>query len=286
MDLSAASGEQPATLAPFNRHKACRYGQMLYNIHDLYVGRSLDLYGEFSEGEVELFRQAVKTGDWVLDVGANIGAHTLFFARQVGEAGRVLAFEPQRVVFQTLCANMALNSITNVWCYPYATGSEAGEIVVPESDYRRAKNFGGLSLGAASKGERVPLVTLDGLRLPRCDLIKIDVEGMERAVLAGAVETIARCKPFLYVENDRTQQSAELVRFIDELGYAMYWHCKPLYNPKNYLGNPTNVFGNIRSDNMLCVHRSARVCIEGFKAVERPHRGDSEQPSLTGSQPC
>jgi hypothetical protein len=100
---------------------------------------------------------------------------------------------------------------------------------------------------------------------------------MERAVLGGAIETIARCQPFLYVENDRARQSADLVRFIDELGYAMYWHRKPLYNPRNYLGNSTNVFGNIHSHNMLCVHRDARVCIEGFKAVERPQLDESKR---------
>ncbi len=68
----------------FNRQKACRYGQMLYNLNDQYIGRSLDLYGEFSEGEVDLFRQIVKPGQIVVEVGANLGAHTVFLARQVG----------------------------------------------------------------------------------------------------------------------------------------------------------------------------------------------------------
>ena len=76
---------------PFNRLKVCRYGQMLFNVNDRYIGRSLDLYGEYSEGEVALFRQIVWPGDVVVDVGAHVGAHTLFFARQVGPAGRVLA---------------------------------------------------------------------------------------------------------------------------------------------------------------------------------------------------
>jgi hypothetical protein len=116
----------------------------------------------------------------------------------------------------------------------------------------------------------VPVMTIDGLCLPRCDFIKIDVEGMERAVLAGAVATIARCKPFLYVENDRADRSAELIRFLDRLGYAMYWHKPPLYNPKNYAGNPHNVFGGLVSGNMLCAHRDVPTCIKGFDAVVVP----------------
>ena len=87
---------------------------MLYNFHDLYIGRSLDLYGEYSEGEIDLFGQIVQPGQVVVEVGANIGAHTVFLAHRSGPAARVLAFEPQRIVFQTLCANLALNSITNV----------------------------------------------------------------------------------------------------------------------------------------------------------------------------
>jgi hypothetical protein len=90
-----------------NRVKQCRHGMMLYNVHDLYVGRSLDQYGEFSQGEIDLFGQILKPGQVVLDVGANIGAHTLWFAQTVGPSGTVLAFEPQRIVFQALCANLA-----------------------------------------------------------------------------------------------------------------------------------------------------------------------------------
>jgi len=253
--------------APFNRRKTCRHGEMLYNIHDVYIGRSLDLYGEYSEGEIDLFRRILHPGQTVVEVGANIGPHTLFFARQVGPTGAVLAFEPQRIVFQTLCANLALNSLTNVDCRQQAVGSAAGTIVVPPIDYRREANFGGLALGGHARGERVPLVTIDGLDLGRCDLLKLDVEGMEQAALEGATDTLARLKPVLYVENDRPDKSADLIRCLDTLGYAMYWHTPPLFNPRNFFDNPRNVFVNIISRNMLCVHRSRSDRIEGLESV-------------------
>ena len=94
---------------PFNRSAECRYGTLLFNQNDRFIGKSLELYGEYSEGEIDLFRQVVQPGTIVLEIGANIGTHTLFFARQVGHDGLVIAFEPQRLVFQCLCANMALN---------------------------------------------------------------------------------------------------------------------------------------------------------------------------------
>src|SRR6476620_7891408 len=106
----------------FNRLKDCRYGRMLYNINDTFVGRLLDRYGEYSEGEIDLFKQIVRPGDVVIEVGANIGAHTVWFARNTWPGGAVIAFEPQRLVFQTLCANLALNDIVNALVYQQACG--------------------------------------------------------------------------------------------------------------------------------------------------------------------
>jgi FkbM family methyltransferase len=258
------------SFVPYVRQKSCRYGEMLFNLHDMYVGRSLDLYGEFSEGEVDVFRQVVQPGQTVLDIGANIGCHSLFLARQVGPGGSVLAFEPQRLVFQMLCANLALNSIPNVFCYQAAAGTQPGQLLVPLADFYHENNLGGMGLGGHGFGEPVPVLTIDGLNLPACHLIKIDVEGMEEQVLRGAVQTLSRFKPILYVENDREDKSASLIRYLATLDYAMYWHCPPLYNRDNYAGNPQNVFGSIVSKNMLCVHRSIPTKIAGIPEVQVP----------------
>ncbi|HEV3118087.1 MAG TPA: hypothetical protein VGY58_13625, partial [Gemmataceae bacterium] len=67
-----------------NKVKRCRHGLMLYQPHDTVIGRSLDLYGEYSEGEVALFRHAVARGATVLDIGAHIGAHTVPLAQFTG----------------------------------------------------------------------------------------------------------------------------------------------------------------------------------------------------------
>jgi FkbM family methyltransferase len=267
-----AAGRQPGSepARAFNRWKPCRYGTMMYNIHDAYIGRSLDLYGEFSEGEADLFRRIVRPGMVVVEVGANIGAHTVLLAQLVGPSGRVWAFEPQRIVFQTLCANVALNSLTNVDCRHAAVGEEPGEIVVPLIDYRRDNNFGGLSLGDYREGERVPVVTLDRFDLRQCHLLKIDVEGMEQDVLAGARATIARCRPLLYVENDRLDKSSALIRMIDALGYDLYWHEPPYFNPGNFAGNRENVFGGLISTNMLCCPREGGFQPEGLRRVDVP----------------
>ncbi len=242
----------------FNRSKQCRRGFLLYNVHDEYVGRSLEYYGEFSEGEVALFEKLVKPGQIVVEVGSNIGCHTIVLANLVGLAGVVHAFEPQRVVFQTLCANLALNSVTNVHTYQAAAGKSSGQVIVPVKDYCQDGNFGAVELGEHTVGESVPLLTIDGLQLKGCHFLKIDVEGMEQEVLEGAVQTIAAHAPALYVENDRPEKSDSLLRFIAGLGDQIFQHTPALFNPCNYSSYPVNVFGPVHSLNLLCLPKDMR----------------------------
>lgn len=258
----------------FNRVKECRFGTMLYNVHDKYVGRSLELYGEFSFGESEVFRQLARPKDIVVEVGANIGAHTLQLARLVGPTGVIHAFEPQRISFQTLCANMALNSIAHAHCYHQAVGREPGTVVVSQLDPEVVNNFGGLTMRRDGPGERITQVTVDSLELPGCRLIKVDVEGMEQEVIEGAAATIHRYRPYLYVENDRLSNSDSLIRCIAGLDYDLYWHKPLLFNPHNFLKNPENVFGSILSLNLLCVPRGRGVVIQGYTPVQREETSD------------
>jgi FkbM family methyltransferase len=235
----------------FNVRKACRHGEMVFNLHDKYIGRSLQLYGEFSEHEVDLLSGLLAPGAWVVEAGANIGTHTLALAALVAPAGAVIAFEPQRLVFHLLCANLALNSIANVFAYQKAVGAESGAILVPQADPESESNFGGLSLGAWTTGEPVPLTRLDAMRFPRLDLLKADVEGMEEKVLAGAVETIATHRPVLYLEDDRSDQSESLRARIHSLGYRIWVHTPPLFNPHNFACNSEDAFPGIVSLNLL-----------------------------------
>lgn len=260
-------------MEPFNVLTHARHGQLLYNRHDVYIGRSLELYGEWSEGEMQLFQQVLRPGMVVVDAGANIGTHTVALARSVAPDGVVYAFEPQRIVFQTLAANVALNSLTNVFCLQRALGDAPGIARVPPLDYTKANNFGGVPLMVPNApGEPVDVVRIDDLGLPACHLIKMDVEGMELAVLRGAEATIMRCQPLLYVEVDRAEQRDAIVTWLDEHGYVMYWHHVPLYNPNNFKGNPTNVFGGIVSVNMLAIPASVPQNLEGFERVAVPKK--------------
>ena len=252
------------------RLKRCRHGLMLYLITDKYVGRSLDLYGEFSDGEIDVLRQLIRPGATVLEVGANIGSHTVSLAKATGPSGSVFVFEPQRLIFQILCANLALNALANVYTHRAAVGRKAGASVVPKIDPTSPNNFGGVSLGDWPEGEPVPVMTIDSLGLAACHLIKIDVEGMESDVIAGAEQTIRRFRPVLYLENDQPEKSAALIRQIMALDYRLYWHRPPMFNAENYFGVSDNIFPGIFSINMLCLHASWQHDVTGLREILKP----------------
>jgi hypothetical protein len=118
---------------------------MLAIAADRYVTRSLEVYGEYCPAEWRLLEQMVKPGMTVVEAGANIGTHTVPLARLCAP-GKLWAFEPQPRVFQVLCANLALNDIGNVLAYPEASGEADGFVAVPDLDYGRSGNFGGVGV--------------------------------------------------------------------------------------------------------------------------------------------
>ncbi len=120
-----------------------------------------------------------------------------------------------------------------------------------------------------AEGAEVPLEAIDDLGLNRVDFIKVDVEGMESAVLAGAAKTIRRCHPALYVENDRADQSPALIAAVLEFGYRAWWHFPRLFNPANFFGRPDDVF-HVISANLLCLPAQWQSTILGGIPVLGP----------------
>jgi FkbM family methyltransferase len=181
-----------------------------------------------------------------------------------------MAFESQRIAFQTLCANVALNNHANVFTYQKAFGSVQGAVIVAPVEYQPPGNLAGAALEKCRQGEEVPLVTVDGLKLTHCNFIKIDMKGIGPDVILGDQNTLARLKPFLYVINDGPAGWQELTRNIDAQGYRMFWDRPSYFNPNNYLENRENVFGQMVSLNIFCVHRDVAANIEGMAPVEVP----------------
>lgn len=171
--------------------------------------------------EALYFKQVIKSGQTVLDVGANIGLFTLQFAQQVGPAGRVYAFEPGPLSFGLLQANVALNHYRNVVTEHAAVTSFSGETELlvcrtGESDNRIA---GYADRGVDREAMPVKCFALDDYfdRGRRIDLIKLDIQGAEMAALSG-MQRIVTENPDVILSLEFVMQGASPVE--DLFGYA------------------------------------------------------------------
>ncbi len=160
-------------------------------------------FGSFEAHLGELFGQLVRPGDHCLDVGANVGVHTIRLAKLAGPDGEVLAFEPDPELARRNRANVQLNKMTNVRVIQAAAADRKATATLYRPGTADA-NRGRASLlqhtYLTGRAQEVPTVTIDELCAGPVALIKIDVEGAEAAVVAGAAATIARDQPAVIFE--------------------------------------------------------------------------------------
>jgi FkbM family methyltransferase len=154
----------------------------------------------------------------ILDIGGNIGNHAIFFAREIGLP--VVAFEPVPLTYSILSENIALNGVADrITAHRCGVGARATSATIRLSSM---SNLGGTMLEEAAEADpsAMPIVAIDGFigDLKPC-LIKIDVEGMEKDVLTGAIETIRTHMPFLCIESKDIRHYRELIALIGPLGY-------------------------------------------------------------------
>ncbi|RYF66067.1 MAG: FkbM family methyltransferase [Comamonadaceae bacterium] len=266
----------------FLREQSWRHGRFFYNINDGYVGRSLNLYGEWAESEVHLFEQIVRPGDVVLEAGANIGSHTVPLAKLAGETGRVHAFEPQGFTHQLLCANLIANGCTNTRPWNVALGAAPGETSFPDLAIDAPNNFGGASMHDQSHARRpVRMESVDTLALPRIDFLKADIEGYEPELLKGARQTIERDRPVAFIESVN-HYTGDLTGFLKDyflpLGYQCWHYITPLYNAQNFNRFDQNVFTGAWSFDLLCTPRE-RFDVSGLANAET-HPTECHDPEL------
>lgn len=222
-----------------------RWGRVKFFLKDEYVGRSLYNYGEYGPDETE---KIIALADGLcLDIGANIGCISQAL---VVSGMRVIAFEPQPEVFKLLDENVVCEK------YNVALGGEIGVAKMPKVYYSAKGNFGGLGIGAKSiyGSYDVPVRTLDSFELQDVGFMKIDVEGFELEVLRGGRETINRCKPIMYIEDDRIDKRKALRAAIVELGYTIEEHYPALYRQNNFFGLKKNIWDmEYASHNLICM---------------------------------
>jgi FkbM family methyltransferase len=191
----------------------------------------------------------------VVDGGANIGFFTVPVAyRTQGRGTRIIAFEPQRQLFQALGGSLALNGYGHVYLHNCGLGQEPGIAQLPAVDYSIAQDFGTVSLSDETTVDEdgwmadrvVDITSIDAMDLPGLDFFKLDVEGYEVPALTGAIKTIQKYQPWIWVEY--------FITGIDSIKQAL----TTIPDYKYYI---------VDYQNMLCVpeKRASRVDVSGLQ---------------------
>ena len=208
---------------------------------ELDLSEGIDLaifaFGSFERGTGRTLEKFVRPGTTVLDIGANIGAHTLNLGRLVGPTGKVYAFEPTSYAFRKLKRNLDLNPELAA-----RVVAEQAQLTCENKLHREAEIYSSWKvigneprhpkhLGIAQSTDGASVITLDryfqNVNEPKIDFVKMDVDGFETDVLTGGIQTLRRDLPTICLElapyalEERGSSLAELSAVLKNLGYTL-----------------------------------------------------------------
>jgi FkbM family methyltransferase len=220
--------------------------QHLYNKNTIWENHILDLIYKY-----------IKPNTTILDIGANIGTHTVgiinFFKNQSTTNTKIISFEPQQTMYKLLCHNIKQSNPTieyEAYCVGLSNKNDIIYNIVP--DYRTTDNPGGDKLtfnyvpSNSEREEKVEIKTLDSYELTNVSFIKIDVEEHENEVIKGAETLIKENKPVMIVEilggypidnanEEQCKYITDTIKYIESLGYK-----SQLISFSDYLFLPLN----------------------------------------------
>ena len=196
------------------------------------LGLSVSHYGTYEELEAKIMEEKIETGNIVVDIGANIGLHTLNMARIVGNTGQVFAFEPDPSNFEILKKNVKINNYKNIILEQKAVGDKHGRVTLYQSDNPINHRIFP-QIERATNQVQVELTNLDNYfdsdMIDKINFIKIDVEGMEFGVLKGMKNILKNNKKikilFEFVPKDTIEAGfipIELLDYLTSNGFKLY----------------------------------------------------------------
>lgn len=231
-----------------------KHGDFMFYNYDEFVGMSIREYGEWSEKLLQRILSLINESDYVIDIGSHVGLMTIPIAKKVGDKGLIYSFEPQKMIYNLQCGNLALNNIKNVEIFNAAMGSSPGKIFVDDIDYSVVGNFGGFGIKkdydyssfikTTNKKMKVEVKNLDQfLTLKKCNLIKLEAEFLEKDILEGGINFVEKFRPIIVAENDPTNPY-KLNKYLMSKNYKLFWFEYKFFNENNYFINSNNYFKN------------------------------------------
>lgn len=202
------------------------------------IGYLTLLYGSFEDAEMNSLASRARPHSTALDVGANVGIHTIALANAVGPAGSVIAFEPADENVERLRQNLDLNDVRNTEIVPMAVAADDEGVLLNLSDDSAFHSTADVPAGHfVGQTTRVASISLDTawtrVGRPSVSVIKIDVEGAELEVLKGAAQVLDTCRPAALIEISDHSQLVEVKTLLSTYGYR--FEQPPGFTRWNYL---------------------------------------------------
>jgi tetratricopeptide (TPR) repeat protein len=229
-----------------------RVGILQYLPDEAREGESLGWYGEYLQPQLDLLARLIRPGATVLEADAGIGAHAVFLGKALGAAGHLFLYEPRPVVQRILRQNLGANRVMNVTLMRRALGRpSAGEV-------------------AASGEAASPVVTetLDELQLERLDWLKINDGILALEVLDGAMDTLWRLRPLLFIAAADEPALTRLARRAQAFSHRCWRMETALFNPHNFNRRDTDIFSGRTALALLAIPEEIDVDIALDECVE------------------
>lgn len=208
-----------------------KYGYINVMTND-FIGKYFLKNKYWDDDNINNILLVIKQNKSIIDIGANIGSHTLQYSKYIDDGCKVYSFEPQTFLFKNLLSKtVADNELKNVELFNCALGHKNIDGSMNklcdkgrELNYNinSETNFGGLNLGKG--GEKISIKTLDSFNFDNIGFIKIDVEGAEKLVILGAIQTLKRNRPIVLYENNYKQITNDMRKMFNLTDSEYYFN--------------------------------------------------------------
>jgi FkbM family methyltransferase len=214
-----------------------QFGNFIIDEYDL-IGNYIKQSKVWEYHLYEIYSQMVTKDHYCIDAGANLGFHSIQFGR-LGK--KVYSFEPQSYIYNQLCTNILFNGLDDIIeAHKLGLGDKEEKKQMWNIEHENwvgngAHNWGGRGLIQEGYGgdrainneyreeDIIKLVSLDSLEIPKCDFMKVDVQGYEFNLFKGGKNLIKKNTPILFLENPPSEEnSKETKEYLAELGYEFY----------------------------------------------------------------
>lgn len=236
-------------------------------VHNCVVDAEIEQSGFWEKSVSQAIMNHLPQGGTFVDIGTNIGYHSLFAASYLKNTGHVHSFEPLPRLFKQFTSSVALNRFTNIVPHNVGLAEKDGEHTI----FLREENIAGSSLFdltnkidnfVAAESETIQLKKLDTYlpQLDRIDVVKMDIEGYEYEALLGAQETLKRLHPTIVMEfspifyfQDYEEKTEKLLSLLESLGYAFFTLEDASFDPRAWMTIGDNK--NFQCD-MMCKYQA------------------------------